>query len=85
MNDDDAAPESEVDLSEKSLERSSLELDEVASEYRLFRHAVSWLGWATIASVTGVVVMGICGHAMIATSLVAVATAAVAGMASLLK
>lgn len=54
-------------------------------EYRFYRSTIRWLGSVAIASVLGVVVMGLCGHATTASSLVAVATAAVAGMAAVFK
>ena len=54
-------------------------------EYRFYRSTIRWLGSVAIAAVAGVVVMGLCGHATAASSLVAVATAAVAGMAAVFK
>lgn len=70
------------DLSERDFEQTSGLEDR---SFRFHKHAITWLGLVAIAAIAGVVVMTLCGHGTTASSLVAVATAAVAGMAAVFK
>ena len=54
-------------------------------EERVHQSALKWLGCVAIAAIAGVVVLAFSEHSMVASSLVAVATAAVAGMAAIFK
>lgn len=49
------------------------------------RSALRWLGCVAISAIAGAVVLAFCGQSMAASSLVAVATAAVAGMVAIFK
>ncbi len=71
-----------AELSERDLGQTS-GLDD--RSFRFYQYAIKWLGMVAIAAIAGVVVMALCNQGMVASSLVAVATAAVAGMAAVFK